>query len=223
MVILNKMGNLQRNLIAGWALLNHGKLRSSFLTSLTTDHIKSLILVVLMTLLSGCGFHLRDDYLVPDELNVLSVTSYDQYSTLTRELKKRLEINDVQIVTPATNVPNLQLFNESISQRTLSVYQNTRAAEIELTMTTNYQVSIPHIGIKQFSTSVSRNFLDNPLTPLAKSVERDMIENEMRELTAGQIIRQLARLKPEFDRVNAVDQQMEPQTTPLASPRVDQP
>ena len=44
------------------------------------------------------------------------------------------------------------------------------------------------------STSVSRSYLANSLTALAKSVERDMLEDEMRKLT-DQIIRQLACLK----------------------------
>ncbi|MGV2841391.1 luciferase, partial [Vibrio cyclitrophicus] len=38
-------------------------------------------------------------------------------------------------------------------------------------------------------------YLDNPLTALAKSVERDMIEDEMRKLATSQILRQMARLK----------------------------
>ncbi|MFA0252535.1 LPS assembly lipoprotein LptE, partial [Vibrio sp. 10N.261.45.A4] len=42
-------------------------------------------------------------------------------------------------------------------------------------------------------------YLDNPLTALAKSVERDMIEDEMRKQAARQIIRQLARLRTDLD------------------------
>jgi LPS-assembly lipoprotein len=42
------------------------------------------------------------------------------------------------------------------------------------------------------------------LTALAKSVERDLIEDEMRQQAAKQIIRQLARLRASFDS-NSVD------------------
>ncbi|MFA0674574.1 LPS assembly lipoprotein LptE, partial [Vibrio sp. 10N.222.51.A6] len=82
-----------------------------------------------------------------------------------------------------------------VGERTLSLYQNTLAAEKELTLNASYRVTIPELGDKTFSTSVTRSYLDNPLTALAKSVERDMIEDEMRKLATSQILRQMARLK----------------------------
>ncbi|MDW6016403.1 LPS assembly lipoprotein LptE [Vibrio plantisponsor] len=147
------------------------------------------------TLLSACGFHLRGDYDVPDELSKLSITSYDQYSSFTRIVTRQLRMNEIEIVQPADDVPNVHLISEGISERTLSLYQTTRAAEKELTFRASYRVTVPDIGTKTFSTSVTRSYLDNPLTALAKSVERDMIEGEMRKLAATQIVRQMGRLK----------------------------
>ncbi|GLT16779.1 hypothetical protein GCM10007938_05550 [Vibrio zhanjiangensis] len=159
---------------------------------------KIISIVVTASLLSACGFHLRGDYSVPDELGSLSLTSYDQYSTLTRMMRSQLRINEVNIVPPSENVPNLHILGESLGERNLSLYQNTTAAEKELTFTASYRVTIPDIGDKTFSTSVSRSYLENPLTALAKSVERDMIEDEMRQFTTGQIIRQMARLRSDI-------------------------
>jgi LPS-assembly lipoprotein len=163
-------------------------------------------LIVLMTLsLSACGFHFRGDYDIPIELNSLSVTSYDQYSSFTRIVKKQLRINDVDIVTPDAHIPNLHLSGETISTRTLSIYQNTRAAETELTLTATYRVTIPDVGDQNFTTSVTRSYLENSLTALAKSVEKTMIIDEMRKLTATQIVRQMARLKNNFNDPDAKD------------------
>lgn len=147
------------------------------------------------TLLSACGFHLRGDYDVPDELSKLSITSYDQYSTFTRIVTRQLRMNEIELVKPADDVPSIHLISEGTSERTLSLYQTTRAAEKELTLRASYRVTIPEVGTKTFSTSVTRSYLDNPLTALAKSVERDMMEDEMRKLAATQIVRQMARLK----------------------------
>ncbi|ARP37507.1 LPS assembly lipoprotein LptE [Vibrio syngnathi] len=157
--------------------------------------LKVTIVVLTVSLLSACGFHLRGDYSVPEELNKISVTSYDQYSTFTRMMKSQLRMNDVEIVPAAENIPNLHIISEGVGERTLSLYQNTRAAEKELTLNASYRVTIPELGDKTFSTSVTRSYLDNPLTALAKSVERDMIEDEMRKLATSQILRQMARLK----------------------------
>lgn len=158
--------------------------------------ISTLPLLLLTTaLLSGCGFHLRGDYDIPEKLNTMSLTSYDSYSTFTRMVKGQLRMNEIQLVTPSAEIPNLHLISEGTSERTLSLYQNTRAAEKELTFRASYRVTIPELGIKTFSTNVTRSYLDNPLTALAKSVEREMIVDEMRKLAASQIVRQMARLK----------------------------
>ena len=71
------------------------------------------------------------------------------------------------------------------------LYQTTRSGK-ELTFVASYRVTVPDMGTKNFSTNVTRSYLDNPLTALAKSVERDMIEGEMRKLAATQIVRQMA-------------------------------
>ncbi|OEE45385.1 LPS assembly lipoprotein LptE [Vibrio anguillarum] len=160
--------------------------------------LKLSLIVIMSSLLSACGFHLRGDYFVPEELNRVSVTSYDQYSTFTRTVKNQLRMSDIEIVSPSETVPNIYLISESVGERTLSLYQNTRAAELELTFNASYSVTLPEVGIKTFSTSVTRSYLDNPLTALAKSVERDMIEDEMRKLAATQILRQMARLKADI-------------------------
>lgn len=162
---------------------------------ISLSSLKVTVVILTVSLLSACGFHLRGDYSVPEELNKISVTSYDQYSTFTRMMKGQLRMNDVEIVPPAENTPNLHIISESVGERTLSLYQNTRAAEIELTFYASYRVTISDLGSKTFSTSVTRSYLDNPLTALAKSVERDMIEDEMRKLATSQILRQMARLK----------------------------
>ena len=165
-----------------------------FILPVTTRPWLTLLLIASI-FLAGCGFHLRGDYDIPEELSMMSLTSNDQYSTLTRLVKGQLRMNEIQLVEPASNVANLHLNGESLSERTLSLYQNTRAAEKELTFNTSYRVTIPDVGTKTFSTSVTRSYLDNPLTALAKSAEREMIIDEMRKLAASQIIRQMARLK----------------------------
>ncbi|MBA5763407.1 luciferase [Vibrio sp. 404] len=161
--------------------------------------IKLASVVLAASLLTACGFHLRGDYSIPEELDTMSLTSYDQYSSFTRMVRGQLRMSEVNLVAPAANVANLHLLGESVGERTLSLYQNTRAAEKELTLQTSYRVTIPDLGSRDFSTSVTRSYLDNPLTALAKSVERDMIEDEMRKLAASQIIRQMARLKADIE------------------------
>lgn len=166
---------------------------------ISSSVIKLTSVVLMASMLSACGFHLRGDYSVPEELEKMSLTSYDQYSSFTRMVKSQLRMSEIEVVPPAANIPNLHLLSEGVGERTLSLYQNTRAAEKELTFRASYRVTVPELGSKTFSTSVTRSYLDNPLTALAKSVERDMIEDEMRKVAASQIIRQMARLKADIE------------------------
>ncbi|MGL0925133.1 rare lipoprotein B [Vibrio vulnificus] len=164
-----------------------------------TSVFKLSSILVLSAMLSACGFHLRGEYSVPEELSTLSFTSYDDYSPLTRSVKAQLILNKVNLVAPAETVPNLYLIGENISERTLSLYQNSRSAEKELTYVVSYRVTVPDLGTQSFQTTVNRNYLDNPLTALAKSVEREVIEDEMRNQAASQMMRQLGRLRAEYE------------------------
>jgi LPS-assembly lipoprotein len=152
-------------------------------------------MILSTVLISGCGFHLRGDYNVPAHLTTLSVTSHDEYSNLTRFVKSQLKINDIDLVAPSSTIPNLKLISENVSTQTMSVYQNTRSAENLITLNVNYQVTIPNIGTTRLTTSVNRSYLLNSLTALAKSVEKELLIDEMRQIAALQIIRQLARLE----------------------------
>ena len=164
----------------------------------TFSVLKLSVLLLLTGLLSACGFHLRGEYSVPEELHTLSFTSYDQYSQLTRDIRAQLKLNNVHLVEPSSTVPALYLKSATTDERTLSLYQNSRAAEKELTYKVTYQVTIPSLGQKDYTTTVNRNYLDNPLTALAKSVERDVILDEMRQQAAGQIMRQLGQVRAEY-------------------------
>ncbi|CAH0538995.1 LPS assembly lipoprotein LptE [Vibrio marisflavi] len=158
-------------------------------------YFKLSIVLFSALLLSACGFHLRGDYSVPAELNKMSVTSYDQYSVLTRDVKNQLRLSKVDLVSPAEDIPNLYIMSESTATQTLSLYQNTQTAEQQLKMTVSYQVTIPELGSKTFTTTVTRTYLANSLAALAKSVEVDMLENEMRKTAAERILTQMSRLK----------------------------
>lgn len=167
--------------------------------------LRTTIVLTLSLMVSACGFHLRGNYLLPEELHDISLTSFDQYSDLTRNVQKQLRMNGIRQVAPTTVTPSLDLISESLGERTLSLYQNSRAAEKELTYTVRYSVLIPEHDIKTYTTTVNRNYLDNPLTALAKSVERDMIEDEMRAQAAEQILRQMARLKADDQPAESTD------------------
>lgn len=187
-------------------------------------HLRLLAIISLAMMTSACGFHFRGSYLLPEEVSTISVSSFDDYSQITRDVKNQLRFNGVDVVKPASGLPNLYIINESDtdsdSDSTLSLYQNSRAAEKELKYTVSYRVTVPGYDTKTFRVNISRSYLDNPLAALAKSVERDMLWEEMRQQAAELIVRQMARLKADLattpsdsDELQAFPTDIDAQTT----------
>ena len=77
--------------------------------------------LVIMTS-AGCGFKLQRGYQIPDVLNHLSLSSADEYSELTRLVRERLRLNNIQVVDAADDVPVLRLITDSLERSTLSLY-----------------------------------------------------------------------------------------------------
>lgn len=121
-------------------------------------------------------------------------------------MRNALRQHKVDLVSPSQEVANIHLLGESNSEQTLSLYQNSRVAEKEFRYVARYRVTVPDKGSYTYNTTLSRNFLDNPLTALAKSVEEDKLVAEMRTEATRQIMRQLSQLKgdiAEFERQQA--------------------
>ncbi|WBA09302.1 LPS assembly lipoprotein LptE [Salinivibrio kushneri] len=168
--------------------------------------LRSLLVAMVCLTIASCGFALRGSYNLPDEVDKVSLTSFDPYGELTRQMRNALRQHKVDLVSPSKEVANIHLLGESNSEKTLSLYQNSRVAEKEFRYVARYRVTIPGKGSYSYNTTLSRNFLDNPLTALAKSVEEDKLVAEMRTEATRQIMRQLSQLKgdiAEFERQQA--------------------
>jgi LPS-assembly lipoprotein len=157
--------------------------------------LRSLLVAMVSLTIASCGFALRGSYNLPDEVDKVSLTSFDPYGELTRQMRNALRQHNVQMVSPSDDVANIELLSESDSAQTLSLYQNSRVAEKEFRYVARYRVTVPGKGSYTYNTTLSRNFLDNPLTALAKSVEQNKLVAEMRTEATRQIMRQLSQLK----------------------------
>jgi LPS-assembly lipoprotein len=158
---------------------------------------KRLITVfTLVSLLSACGFHLRGDYLLNDELQTLYVTSSDVHGELTRLVKRHLAHNQVKVLKHKnTQVPELRIMSDKLDRRTLSVFQNGQVAEYELIYSVHYQIRFTNEEPQNFRFELNRDYQDDPSSALAKSRELSLLLSEMRTSAADKILRDMARIQ----------------------------
>ncbi|OUR81695.1 hypothetical protein A9Q75_07260 [Colwellia psychrerythraea] len=159
--------------------------------------IKSLIIALLTTsLLSACGFQLRGDYLLDDDLQTLYVSSSDVHGELTRLVKLNLTRNQVNVLKHSkTDIPELRILSDKLDRRTLSLFSNGQVAEYELIYSVHYQVRFTGEDAKNFRFELYRDYQDDPNLALAKSRELSLLLSEMRTSAADKILRDLARIQ----------------------------
>ncbi len=153
---------------------------------------KLITSLFLVTLLQACGFHLKGQYYLPDNLQTLHLTSVKAHSQVLKELKSRLVHNNVVLVDEAQEqVTELRILPEQFQRRTLSLFPNGQLAEYELLYKVSIEVLQPNAKVQSFDIELSREFQDDPNNALAKQRERDLILSELRVLAAERILAQL--------------------------------
>lgn len=85
----------------------------------------------------------------------------------------------------------MKLIGSSENKDTVSVFQDGKAAERQLTLYVDAQVIMPDGSVYPLRSRIDRSFFDNPLEALAKDAENEIINQEMREQAARQLVRQL--------------------------------
>jgi LPS-assembly lipoprotein len=155
-----------------------------------------IVAFTLVSLLSACGFHLRGDYLLNDELQTLYVTSSDIHGELTRLVKQHLSHNQVKVLKQRSpQVPELRIMSDTLDRRTLSVFENGQVAEYELIYAVHYQLRFSNEEPQDFRFELNRDYQDDPSLALAKSRELSLLLSEMRISAADKILRDMARVQ----------------------------
>lgn len=144
-------------------------------------------------LLSSCGFHLRGD-LPLSHFPAMYIQS-ERHSELAALVGARLQHNKVQLLDSyQQSAPMLQLIDDSLERRNLTLFPNGQVAEYELIYKVRYALTMPDGEPQQYQFELFRDYQDDPNRALAKAKELDLMLGELRQQAANRILRQLARL-----------------------------
>jgi LPS-assembly lipoprotein len=153
-----------------------------------------LLALLLISLLSACGFHLRDEARVPASMQLLAIEGADALSPLGRDLRKALERTGVQIAevsTPGAAV--LRIGSNQFRTDVLSVGGNARANEY----TIRYHVEFDVVDAAGFpllarqTVELSRDFTFDVTQSLGVAAEQDLLTTELQRDMVQAVLRRL--------------------------------
>ncbi|MEP5763196.1 MAG: LPS assembly lipoprotein LptE [Halieaceae bacterium] len=157
------------------------------------NRIHACLLIVLMSLLSACGFHLRGSINLPPAWNDLHLASASPNSELARAFRDRLENAGISWRDRADANYTLVLGTERFDRRNLTIGGNARASEFELKMTTSLQVTDRAGNELMPETDVSsyKIITNDPENVSGKLEESRLLRREMRDELVQQLMRKL--------------------------------
>lgn len=104
--------------------------------------LRYLLLILFMSLLTACGFHLRTQARLPAALNPLYIQSVDPYGQLTLELKQILRTQDITLVDKRKDAKyTLEIQKATTSTTTLSQSASTSTTQYTLYYYVTYAIT----------------------------------------------------------------------------------
>lgn len=157
---------------------------------------RNLLVIGLAVALSACGFQLRGTGTTKIALTDISLTARDAYGYTVKELTRTLEQSGVKVHPGAAY--QLDLVNESESQRTTSYTSSARSAEYELTTKVDYQL-VGHEKRVLLNDSVEVNStITHDGSNLAGSQSAsDQVRSEMRRQLVQNLMLRLQQMTPQ--------------------------
>lgn len=159
--------------------------------------IRALLLTLLAVSLSGCGWQLRGQSPAALSLTELSgiYISADRGNVVAESLRSQLGFRDIPLLEqPTANGLALLIEPLRTEQRVQTVSGDLRARQIRLQMDVsfslyNFQAEL----LTSENMQAVRNFAQNPLEPASIDRQQELLEAEMAEQLAANIIRLMSQ------------------------------
>lgn len=151
---------------------------------------------MLLATLAGCGFHLQGALQVPEAMQRTYIQTTDSHSPFYRELRARLQANDVQLVDSASAATaTLTVLLDDTGQRVLSVSARNVPTEYEVYYTVRYTVDDGENSLMEPSTlTLTRDYTYDSTLVLGKAREEELLRDAIAKDLVRIVMKQLATL-----------------------------
>ena len=157
---------------------------------------KWICLSAMLMCLAGCGFQLKGSDAASSSAKLegmtLQLMSSQPRSELTREVSRALSARGLILLEEGDATLTLVLQPEQFTQRNLSLTAQARAAELELTLFTDFTLNHPESDPIEARATVIRQMLNDPRNVVGKTEEIRLLREEMRRDLADQITRRVS-------------------------------
>ena len=156
--------------------------------------IRRSLPIVLALALSACGFHLREELVLPSDIAAVRVASVDRYSPLPDALMESVKRAGAKLAEPGDESATvLDLLSERWGDTPNSVDQLGRAQEFSLRYAVVFELRRAD-GVKlvpRQAVELSRDYISNPVNAIGTESEREILVKEMRREMAASIVRRI--------------------------------
>lgn len=152
--------------------------RHTWRNGVTTLFMSTIL--ILSGALTGCGFHLRGDFQLPERVESIAVSSPER-SEVNETLIQALMQRGIEVVEPEAGIPGIILQQDSMDRRILSLLPSGQVAEYELIYTLPVTFVTANGVTSEQTIQLTRDYQDNPNFALAKMRELELVVDEMRQ------------------------------------------
>ncbi len=162
---------------------------------MTHRHLQHLALgILILSLLQGCGFHLRGSADLPPSISPLYIEGLGAYDPLRKVLRQTLADSNVQITDNRAQARTiLRLRNQEHERRVLSVDGQGKVVEYEL----HHALDFDLIGAdgntlaEEQTVGTQRAYINTETEVLGKAEEELDVQEDMRVDLASRIVSRL--------------------------------
>lgn len=143
---------------------------------------KGIVLGLLVTVVSACGFHMRRAVDLPEGLNTVYVNGFPPGSLFPSYLDQNMKLSEGQVIYDRGAAGFvLNAMSEQFKRREVSLSDTGKANVYELTYILTFDVQTPtgEVILNPQTIQVVRDYFNPQINVIGKSEEEGVIRNEM--------------------------------------------
>lgn len=150
--------------------------------------------LVLITGISGCGFHLQGAHTAPAAMQRTFIDTEDRHSLFYRELQRELRAAGIEVVDAAANsTATFSIYFDASDERVLSVSARNVPTEYEVYYTVQYGVmSGQEVLLEIQDLTLTRDYTYDSTLVLGKAKEADLMRDAIVRDLVRIVLRQIS-------------------------------